>query len=369
MPGIIEGHGHMGLPIPPGAIGTTEDWQYSGIRTVGVAKSYLDQGWTTVRDTGGMVSGIKKAIDEGHVPGPRIYSAGMFISQTSGHGDFRRYADPHPNSMADAPFWNRYYGHVADGVPEVLRAVREELRKGAVHIKVMAGGGISSAYDPIHTNQYTLEEMKAAVAAAEDWGTYVMVHAYTDQAVSRAVDAGVKVIEHGQLITEETVKKMAGNGVWLSTQVFYATQEPTPEQIAAAGGEAAYLKWKSVSDGTATSIKFSKKHGVKIAFGTDLWGPAMKVGITNEFIARKPFFSNVEILRQATSINGELLKLTGPLNPYPDGPLGVIAEGAYADILVIDGNPLENIELLTKLEKNIKLIMKNGKVYKNTLNN
>jgi len=115
-----------------------------------------------------------------------------------------------------------------------------------------------------------------------------MVHAYTDQAVSRAVDAGVKVIEHGQLITEETVKKMAENGVWLSTQVFYATQEPTPEQIAAAGGEAAYLKWKSVSDGTAISIKFSKKHGVKIAFGIDLWGPALKVGITNEFIARKP---------------------------------------------------------------------------------
>ena len=161
---------------------------------------------------------------------------------------------------------------------------------------------------------------------------------------------------------------MAEKEVWLSTQVFYATNEPTPEQIEAAGGEVAYQKWKSVSDGTAISIELCKKYGVKISFGTDLWGPAMEIGIANEFIARKPFFSNVEILKQATSINGELLKLTGPLNPYPDGPIGVIKNGAYADILIVNGNPIENIELLTNLDKNLKLIMKDGKIYKNTLN-
>ena len=153
MPGIIEAHGHVGLPMSPGEIGTTQNWQYAAIRTTGVAKRYLDHGWTTVRDVGGMVSGIKKAIDEGYVPGPRIYPSGMFMSQTSGHGDFRRYADAHPNTMTDTPFFNQYYGHVADGVAEVQRAVREELRKGAVHIKVMAGGGIASTYDPIHTTQ------------------------------------------------------------------------------------------------------------------------------------------------------------------------------------------------------------------------
>jgi imidazolonepropionase-like amidohydrolase len=367
MPGIIEAHGHVGLPMSPGEIGTTQDWQYAAIRTIGVAKNYLDHGWTTVRDAGGMVSGIKKAIDEGHVPGPRIYPSGMFVSQTSGHGDFRRYADAHPNTMTDTPFFNQYYGHVADGVAEVQRAVREELRKGAVHIKVMAGGGIASTYDPIHTTQYSLAELQAAVEAASDWGTYVLVHAYTDQAVSRAIDAGVKVIEHGQLMTEETARKMAENDVWLSTQVLYATEEPTPEQIAAAGGETGYLKWKSVSDGTATSIAFAKEYGIKIAFGTDLWGPAMEVGIANEFTARKPFFSNVEILQQATSVNGELLRLTGPLNPYPDGPIGEIVVGAYADLLLVDGNPLENIELLTDPENNLRIIMKNGVIYKNTL--
>ena len=367
MPGIIEAHGHVGLPISPGEIGTTQDWQYAAIRTTGVAKRYLDHGWTTVRDVGGMVSGIKKAIDEGHVPGPRIYPSGMYVSQTSGHGDFRRYSDPHPNTMTDTPFFYQYYGHIADGVPEVQRAVREELRKGAVHIKVMAGGGISSAYDPIHTSQYSLAELQAAVEAAADWGTYVLVHAYTDKSVLRSIDAGVKVIEHGQLITEETARKMAEKDVWLSTQVLYATEEPTPEQIAAAGGETAYLKWKSVSDGTSTSIALAKKYGIKIAFGTDLWGPAMDVGIANEFMARKPFFSNAEILSQATSQNGELLQLTGPLNPYPDGPIGVIVVGAYADVLLVDGNPLENIEIMLDPNENLAVIMKDGEIYKNML--
>ena len=367
MPGIIEAHGHVSFPFNPAEIGTTQDWQYAAIRTPPIAKNYLDHGWTTVRDVGGMVSGIKKAIDEGLVPGPRIYGSGMFISQTSGHGDFRRFDDDHPNTLSQKPFFNRYFGHVADGVPEVQRAVREELRKGAVHIKVMAGGGISSAYDPIHTTQYSLDELEAAVDAASDWGTYVLVHAYTDKAIARSIDAGVKVIEHGQLMTEDTAKRMAESGVWLSTQVLYATTEPTPEQIAASGGETAYLKWKSVSDGTVRSLGFAKKHGIKVAFGTDLWGAAMDAGIANEFVARKPFFSNVEILRQATSINGELLTLTGPLNPYPDGPIGKIVVGAYADILLVNGNPIENIELLLDPDKNLAVIMKDGELYKNAL--
>jgi imidazolonepropionase-like amidohydrolase len=274
------------------------------------------------------------------------------------------YAAPHPNDLPVEPWHNQEYFRIADGVPEVQRAVRESLRRGGVHIKVMAGGGISSQYDPLHTMQYSVEEMKAAVDAAADWGTYVMVHAYTDETVKRAIEAGVKVIEHGQLITEETAKLMAEKDIWLSTQIAFLGEEPTPEQIALFG-EVTAAKFRKVREGVATAIGYAEKYGVKIAFGTDLFGPRLPE-ITNEFTSRQGYFSNVEILRQATSINGELLKLTGPLNPYPEGPLGVIEEGAYADILLIDGNPIEKLELLTD-PANIDLIMRDGKIYKNAL--
>jgi imidazolonepropionase-like amidohydrolase len=365
MPGIIEAHGHVGQPIDLDRLNGVEHWQYIGAKTTASVKVFIDHGWTTVRDVGGPSAGIKKAIDEGAVPGPRIYSSGMFISQTSGHGDLRRYAEQHPNQSTELPFLNQYWGHIADGVPEVLRATREELRKGAVHIKLMAGGGIASQYDPLHTTQFTLEEMRAAVSAAADWGTYVLVHAYTDQSVARAIKAGVKVIEHGQLITEDTAMDMAAKGVWLSTQVAFVAEEPSPAAIKALG-QVSYQKWKSVNTGLKTSINFAKKHNIKVAFGTDFWGEELP-RIVEEFTARKAYFSDAEILRQATSVNGELLKLTGKLNPYPDGPLGVIAVGAYADILLVEGNPLENIELLTDPEQNMPLIMKDGKIYKNTL--
>ena len=364
MPGIIEAHGHIGLPIHLSRLGGAEDWQYIAAKTTAVAKFYLDHGWTTVRDVGGPTFGIKKAIDEGVVPGPRIYPSGMFISQTSGHGDFRQYAERHPMQLSELPFFNKHFGHVADGVPEVLRATREELRKGAVHIKMMAGGGISSQYDPLHTAQYTLEEMQAAVKAASDWDTYVMVHAYTDESVARAVKAGVKVIEHGQLITEKTAQLMAEEDVWLSIQVAYVATPPTKEAIKQFG-QTSYLKWKGVNDGLSRSINLARQYELKIAFGTDLWGDEYK-RVNEEFTTRMKYFTAFEVLRQATTINGELLRLTGKLNPYPDGPIGIIKEGAYADILLVNGNPLEDISVLTKAE-NLHVIMKDGKIYKNTL--
>ena len=366
MPGIIGGHEHVGLPVAPGDLaGPDYDWQYLAAASSAGAKFYLDHGWTTLREAGGPSEGLRRAIDEGLIPGPRIYTAMQYISQTSGHGDMRSgYAAPHPNELPVAPWHYQEYFRIADGVPEVQRAVRESLRRGAVHIKVMAGGGISSQYDPLHTKQYSPEEMKAAVDAATDWGTYVMVHAYTNETVQRAIEAGVKVIEHGQLITEQTAKLMAKQDVWLSIQIAFLGEEPTPEQIALFG-EVTAAKFRRVREGVATAIGYAKKHGVKIAFGTDLFGPRLPE-ITKEFTYRQEHFSNVEILRQATSINGELLRLTGPLNPYPDGPLGVIQEEAYADILLIDGNPIEKLELLTDPE-NIVLIMKDGKIYKSTL--
>ena len=364
MPGIIEAHGHLGLPLPPAKLMGDEHWQYIAAKSTEDARFYLDHGWTTVRDVGGPVIGLKKAIDEGAISGPRVYPSGMFISQTSGHGDFRRFADQHPNQSPTLPDFNRYYGHIADGVPEVLRATREELRKGSVHIKMMAGGGVASQYDPLHTTQYSLEEMQAVVGAADDWGTYVMVHAYTDQAVTRAIEAGVKVIEHGQLMTEKTAQLMAERGVWLSTQAELATGTEG-EAVVKAMGPVTYKKWLQIREGFDQSIAFAKKYDVKIAFGTDLFGDALPM-LTNEFRARQPYFSNLEILRQSTSGNGELLKLTGVLNPYPEGALGVIRAGAYADILLIDGNPIEDLLLLMD-PSNIPFIMKDGEIYKNTL--
>lgn len=365
MPGIIEGHGHMALPVTPDDLMGNADLLYIGMKAAENAAYFIEHGWTTVRDAGGPAYGIKRAIDEGAVVGPRIYNSGMFISQTSGHGDFRRFYDPHPD-RSDVPLFNEHFGHIVDGVPEVLQATREELRKGSVHIKVMAGGGIASQYDPLHTSQYTFEEMKAAVDAASDWGTYVMVHAYTDKAVSRAIDAGVKVIEHGQLITEETAKKMAEKGVWLSTQAQFADPSAEAEKFMKANfSEVTYNKWLMVREGTKKSISYAKKYGVKMAFGTDAWGTA-RARMHEEWRARTHFFSNYEILKQATSINGELLRLTGPLNPYPEGPIGIIETGAYADIILIKGNPLEEISIMAE-KQNVMLVMKDGKVYKNTL--
>ncbi|KHT63452.1 hypothetical protein RJ45_11575 [Photobacterium gaetbulicola] len=366
MPGIIEAHGHPGSPTTPNKILGDTDWMYIGLSAAADLKTYIDAGWTTVRAVGGGPTyGIQRAVDEGIVPGPRIYPSGMFISQTSGHADFRRFADPHPDDLSEKPFWNKYYGHIADGTAEVRQAVREELRKGAVHIKMMAGGGVTSQYDPLHTTQYSLEEMKAAVEAADDWGAYVMVHAYTDKAVNRALDAGVKVIEHGQLMTEQTAERMAKEDVFLSTQAFAAASD-VAGQLMKAEGPKSYGKWQSVNEGFKNSIKYAVKHNVKIAFGTDLWGDATPY-ITQEFATRQAFFSNYEILRQATSVNGELVALTGVLNPYDEGPLGVIEEGAYADILLVNGNPVEDLTPLIYPEEGIALIMKNGEVYKNKL--
>ncbi len=362
IPGIIEAHGHLALSAPPAELGDT-DLGYMGAVSVKAAEIYLMRGWTTVRDIGGPSQGLAKAIDEGIVPGPRIYPSAMIISQTSGHGDLRRLNDPHPNMGGGATLMDRFK-LLADGPAEVRRAVRESLRLGAVQIKVMAGGGISSEYDPIDTVQYSVEEMRAAVEAAADWQTYVAVHAYTDEAVNRALDAGVKVIEHGHLLSPKTLKRIQKEGAYLSSQSFgFIRQFIQPGQTGGQGGKAA-----EVMTGVDTLMETARDIGLPVAFGTDTFGTlrAYRIGQT-EFGFRKRWFDSAEILTQATRHNAELLKLTGPRNPYQDGPLGVIAEGAYADLLLVDGNPLEDVALLEDYENNIRLIMKDGTVYKNTL--
>lgn len=365
MPGIIEGHTHLSLPISTPEIFNDKDWFYIGAAGGEEARRFLMRGFTTVRDIGGPTQDLKRAIDDGVVLGPRIYSAGPFISQTSGHGDFRDSNDPNPNMVTEKHFFYQKYGFIADGPAEVTRAVRESLRLGAVQIKMMAGGGVASKYDPLDAVQYTHEEFRAGVKAAENWNTYVAVHAYTDRSIRIAIEAGVKVIEHGQLMTEDTAKLMAEKGIWLSTQAQILNQ--SKEDLAFLS-PVSMEKYRTVKKGLDNQMKYAKKHGLKVAFGTDLFGNRKNFDDTvKEFGARLQWFTPVEILKQATSGNAELLELTGPRNPYQDGPLGIIKEGAYADLLIVDGNPLENIRVMEDPEKNLKLIMKDGVIYKNTL--
>ena len=365
MPGMIDGHAHLGIALPP-SVHANNHWAYSGAAMVVEAEKMLMRGFTTIRDAGGPVYGLAKAIDEGMIPGPRIYPSGHFIGQTSGHGDFRGYNDAPLRDRDYRSFFEREWSFIADGKADVRAYAREALRLGATQLKLMAGGGASSPWDPLDTTQYSVEEMRAAVEAAEDWGTYVMVHVYHDRAVMRALEAGVKSIDHGAMIeNDETMIAIKEAGAIFNPQTFIFSP---PEELVAVGDPAAYAKGAPLREGLGRSMELAKKHGVKIAFGVDIFGsPEMHAFQNRELVHRLPWFTPAEILKQATSNTAELIAMSGPRNPYQDGPLGVIQEGAYADILLVDGNPLENIEVLTDPADNIDLIMKDGVVFKNQL--
>ena len=321
------------------------------------------RGFTTVRDVGGPAFGLKRAIDEGIAVGPRIYPSGGMVSQTSGHGDFRSPNDL-PAESARTLFYLERIGFVsiADGVPEVLRRVRENLMRGASQIKVMAGGGVSSYYDPLDVAQYTSEELKAAVDAAASWNTYVMVHAYTPTAMTTAINAGFLVIEHGNLLNEEVARLMVEKGIWLSLQPFLDDEDAIPFP----DGSDSRAKQLQMVGGTDTAYQLAKKFGLKVSFGTDtLFSPALadRQGVQLAKLVR--WYEPWEVLRMATSGNYQLFKLSDPRDPYP-GDNGVIKEGALADLLLVEGNPLADIQLITNPEDNFVLIMKNGVFYKNT---
>ena len=369
MPGLTDSHVHLMLNDAPHVSIYEKPWAFVGAQAVAGAKAMLLRGFTTVRDVGGPVSGLKDAIYMGLVEGPRILPSGPFISQTSGHGDLQTSSFKLSPYFTGIPDKSLLFGwvFVADGVPEVQKAAREVLRTGATQIKVMAGGGVSSYFDPLHTTQYTLEEVKAIVTEAEHWGTYVMVHAYTDAAVRQCIEAGVKSIEHGPFLTGETLKLMAEKGAWLSPQAYLFGM--TPEELKITGTPAE-PKMRQVNEDSDQVMKLAKEFKVKVAWGTDLFGPLEKQAQQPlEFRARTKYFSNFEILRQVTSDNAELFKLSGKLHPYQEGELGVIEEGAYADLLLVDGNPLADIEVMVNPEENFDLIMKDGVIYKNTLAN
>ena len=368
MPGLIDAHVHLTIPEPIDELRNRVDWMYWGVVSGKEAERMLLRGFTTVRDAGGPAIGLARAIDQGKIPGPRVYPSGPVISQTSGHGEHRNYTEPHPNMPGSTPsFFNQHLEFLADGKPEVLRATREALRLGATQIKLMAGGGVSSSTDPLHTVQFLPEELKAAVDAAKDWDTYVMVHVYEDAGILRSIEAGVQCLEHATLMTDESAKAIKEADVWVVP--YFSMLGLTPEDAEKALGRQAVSKFLSVRNGALNQMKLLKEYGIrKVAFSTDIIGsPEALKKQNNEFGIRTQAWSSHEILVQATSRCAELMALSGKLNPYTDGPLGVVKTGAYADLLIVEGNPLEDVRVLEDYENNIKFIMKDGTAYKNTL--
>jgi len=252
---------------------------------------------------------------------------------------------------------------IADSPDEVRVRAREQLMLGATQIKLTAGGGVASPHSPLDVSTFTESELRAAVDAAENWGTYVTVHAYTPRAIRGAVEAGVKCIEHGHLMDEATAKLMAEKGIWLSTQPFLSYEDSSPFPA----GSEQRAKQLQVVAGTDAVYALARKYKLKTAFGTDILFDAQQAERQGAELAKLVrWYTPAETLKMATSVNGELLALSGPRNPYP-GNLGVVEEGALADLLVVDGDPLANIMLIEEPSKNFVVIMKDGKIYKNTL--
>ena len=341
-------------------VAMTADIGYVELQAAQEAGRTLMRGFTSVRDAGGPTFGLKRAIDEGIVDGPRIYPSGAFISQTSGHGDFRL-----PYEIPRSPSAPLSYAEVvgvaaiADGADQVLLRTREQLMKGASQIKLMAGGGVSSNYDPLDVTQYSEAELRAAVGAAQDWGTYVLVHAYTPNAIQRAITAGVKCIDHGQLADEATARLMAENGIWWSLQPFLDDEDANPKQ----GPNRA--KQLQMMGGTDTAYKLAIKFKIKTAWGTDaLFDPRIAARQNAILTKMVRWYTPAQVLKMATADNAELLALSGLRNPYP-GKLGRVEEGALADLLLVDGDPIADIKLVDDPAKNFVVIMKDGKIYKN----
>ena len=373
MPGLVAAHEHLISTESFDDMLIRPYWDEIGVKMLVRAQDYFNMGFTTVRDGGAWCLGMKRAIDDGTAVGPRLISPGAAITQTGGHGDFRL---PYQNNPFFSPSSEhpehsmlQFLGAVrrADGVPEVRRAARANLAAGAHFIKVLGGGGVASPFDPLESLQYSQEELKAAAEEASNYGTYAAIHVHLDKSVNRAFDAGFRMIEHATVMEEDTVKRFVDEGAIWSAQTALFLADPATNP--GFSNDTQREKGKIVYDGLQKTIEYAKKHGVVTLWGTDIIGPrkAFLELFPTEWTYRTKAFTPAEILQQATSNGGMAVAKSGLKNPYPDGPLGVIEPGAYADILLVDGNPLQDITIMTRYEETIDLIMKNGKVYKNTL--
>ena len=355
MPGLIDAHIHFFLAEVN--LGLLEGMPLTLLTTkaAAAARATLMRGFTTVRDAGGCDHGFKAAIDNGIVEGPRVFIAGMPISQTGGHADFRRRNQTSMECSCCSGL--AYMSRIADGVPEMLRAVRDELRKGADQIKLMVSGGVASQSDPLESLQFRVDEIEAAVEQAASWRTYVMAHAYSADAIRRAVQCGVRTVEHGNLIDEPVARVMAERGAYIvPTLVTYERLRDRGPQY----GLTPYSleKNKIVLEAGLRSLEHCRAAGVPIGFGTDLLGP-LQGDQCREFIIRAAVMSPQEIIRSATIVNAEILQRTGQL--------GEIVPGAFADLLVVDGDPYRDLGVFQDQGARISVIMKNGTLYKNVL--
>ena len=362
MPGLIDAHWHSMMAAPPLAAILNGDQRYLTLVAGAESTRTLMRGFTSVRDVGGNVFGLKRAVDSGELPGPRIHPAGAMISVTSGHGDFRQAGDLPRTMGMPGPTDLEGDTAIADSPDEVRMRVREQLMRGASLIKLTAGGGVSSPHSPLDAITFTPAELRAATEAAANWGTYVAVHAYTAEAVRQAIDAGVQVIEHGSLMDEDAARMMQRSGTWLSIQ-------PFPDELAEAFPPGSFERQKAeeVFAGNDHAYELAKKDRLKTAFGTDvLFSAALAAQQGSILASLSRWYSPGEVLVMATGTNGELLQLGGKRNPYP-GRVGVVEEGALADLLLVDGDPVADLSLITRPEESFKVIMKDGVVYKDTM--
>lgn len=383
MPGMVDGHAHLMINSDYGQIESNMDLTDLAYRATVVAERALMDGFTAVRDMGGPAFGLQRNIDKGLLVGPKVFPSGAFISQTSGHGDFRERSDGGFNreSAHDVSNFARFgIGTVADGVPEVLKATRTNLRNGATQIKIMAGGGGSSRFDPIDTTQFSKEETCAIVEAAADWGTYVSAHVYNDRAMARLMDCGVKSFDHGFFMTAKSMKRAAREGVFVVPQMWGLSPDlaKNPLMPKEKLPMVAVLQKKYGDFGQRLL-----EHKVKVVFASDYVGEfadAERARRYELWWRTQAFGNNFEVLKQLTSNAGELLALSGPRNPYAaSGKIGVVEKGAAADLLLVDGNPLEDMSVLGANTKwfgadpeykeieTLKVIMKDGVIYKNSL--
>ena len=355
MPGLIDCHVHVFLSEVNIRALESVPLTLMTARAAGLMRAMLDRGFTTVRDTGGADWGIREAVALGHLAGPRLFIAGRAIGQTSGHSDARRRTDAGPS----CPCCNAmvFTLAIADGASEVRKAVREQLRQGADHIKIMVSGGVASPYDPLESLQYTLDEIRAAVEEATTFGKYVCAHSYPAAAVARAVECGVRVIEHGNLIDAPTARLMAKLGAFLvPTLVAYDAIDQYGARFGM--GAESLEKNKRVLEAGLRSLELAKEAGVRMAYGSDLLGQ-LQPDQSREFLLRAEVLSPREIVHSATVVGAELLGRAGEL--------GVVAPGALADLLVVDGDPLRDLKLFQDQGAHLAVIVQGGRFHKNTL--
>jgi imidazolonepropionase-like amidohydrolase len=380
MPGLIDSHSHLNMNGGGGLVAMAGmRWDEIASRSVAQAQDWLADGFTTVRDMGGMGSGLKRTIDAGMLDGPRIYPSASYVSQTAGHGDMVLGSE---NQSPDSSNYVRLgITQIVDGSDAVRRAVRRNFAEGASQIKIMVGGGISSEKGPLFASQFSNAEISAAVEEAAARDTYVATHVYQDAHIRRALELGVMSIEHGQFISEETARFLKEKGAFIAPFTAGITAEAFQHPAYSVPGTPQFIKGQEFQRDSKNFVEIIKRVQPKMVMAVDvvfLTGAPARSARDFEKFAFARFFGNLQALRSMTSIPGELAALTGRNNPYP-GKLGVIEKGALADILLVDGNPLQDITVLGANPKyldaeprgrgidTIHLIMKDGKIYKNTL--